>query len=275
LILDADAPYSTATLDGIPWIEPEALYAARFHQQTRNPAHLRELFISFMKGALEKWEDLTEDFSILQSESPLSATELERAFMRPTNDANEGALGSFRVWVRAAPRMTLLTYNSVKMYGQNGTRGFIRKLSTEEHQFLRSQAREVLSKGLEKARRLQIAEHEVMTAAAKKQKIQDRRRKIAEKLEALQKVDPILSIEDLRARKITVKQLQEQLEWFRVVAEDKSIPMKKDLKKKAQCLRAVEDCIIRYLTGITKVATDVSDEILLDSDGESEEEDEL
>ena len=41
-----------------------------------------------------------------------TAEEKEKAWMPPTNDANEGALGTFRTHIRCKLNTTMLTYNA-------------------------------------------------------------------------------------------------------------------------------------------------------------------
>jgi hypothetical protein len=53
------------------------------------------------------WEWFTEEYKPDGKIAHLSSNECQRAFMKTTNDDNEGALGAYRVGARRAPSMTL------------------------------------------------------------------------------------------------------------------------------------------------------------------------
>ncbi len=72
-----------------------------------------------------------------------TATQRRSAFMKTTNDDNEGALGTVRTSLRHAPCMSLSHFNSRLMYKKNNTSSYITKsLGPEEQKRLRKKARE-------------------------------------------------------------------------------------------------------------------------------------
>ncbi|KAJ7450654.1 hypothetical protein B0H11DRAFT_2330808, partial [Mycena galericulata] len=79
IIFGPDASYETATLDGREWSDPAAMQAV---------------------------------FKLIPDLPHCSATERQLAWMPSTNDANEGALGAYRVAVRGKPSLTLHQYNA-------------------------------------------------------------------------------------------------------------------------------------------------------------------
>jgi len=74
--------------------------------------HLADVFVAFLKGASATWDRFTSEFvpgGIIDE-----ATDLEKdlAWMPATNDLNEGALGSYRVFMCYKPRTTLHKFNA-------------------------------------------------------------------------------------------------------------------------------------------------------------------
>ena len=85
------------------------------------------------------------------------------------NDANEGALGSYRVGARQTPNITLDQYNARVMYRRIGTETYIAQtLSPEDRKHLRAFTLELdkLSRGGK--HRMEIAETERAEAAKRR-----------------------------------------------------------------------------------------------------------
>ena len=57
--------------------------------------HLKELISAFFEGALTTWHRFTAEFTPGRLIDMSSIDEKDKAWMPSTNDANEGALGSF------------------------------------------------------------------------------------------------------------------------------------------------------------------------------------
>ena len=86
--------------------------------------------------------------------------EKDLAWMPPTNDVNEGALGAFRVLVRRQPQLTLLQYNAQAMFHINHTQEFVeKKFEREAYKFIHKMAREEDSKGHEREWNKLLVEH--------------------------------------------------------------------------------------------------------------------
>ena len=96
LLLHPGASYSSGAMDGKQWEHPEAMYAV--WQLAAEPGFpdLAELLPTFFQGALDTWERFTKEFHEDGPIAKASAQNRWLAYMRPTNDANEGALGGFR-----------------------------------------------------------------------------------------------------------------------------------------------------------------------------------
>ncbi|KZP30003.1 hypothetical protein FIBSPDRAFT_884650 [Athelia psychrophila] len=107
-------------------------------------------------------ECFTRELSADSVIASASASEKKRAFMRRTNDDNEGTLGEMRVDSQHAPSMTLQQHNARKMYWKNGVAAFICScLSAEDMKYLRRRTREIDSSGIAKK------EHNANTTAHK------------------------------------------------------------------------------------------------------------
>ena len=93
----------------------------------------------------------------------------DKAFMMPTNDHNEGELGSFCVAQRFSPQLTLLQHNGQKMYSVNDTASFFRTLNPDTHSWICKMAREKDAEGEERKRRMAQADYDREKAAKKQQ----------------------------------------------------------------------------------------------------------
>ncbi|KAG1860155.1 hypothetical protein DFJ58DRAFT_779665 [Suillus subalutaceus] len=81
--------------------------------------------------------------------------------METTNDANEGALGTLRITLRRAPRMSLSQFNARLQYKKNQTGTYIKTfLGRRQRKYLRGKARELDSNGGERKRRRAQVEYD-------------------------------------------------------------------------------------------------------------------
>lgn len=249
LVLKLDASPESMTFDGKPWERPEALDGAR-NLMPMLP-HLRGALVAFFTGALATWRRFAAEYAPDGAIAQLSDEERRRAWRPATNDANEGELGSGRVTLRLAPHMTLQSYNDRTMYRNNETLEFERQLTSVDHKYSRTVARARDAAGLEKKRRLDLAEGEREDAAKKKahrDAVQAQKDKRRDRLKA---VLPILFLRELKMRNTLRAQIDEQLDWHREWVdsgpkEEKLIPMKKDLPSKEAMLKALRAAVKRY-----------------------------
>jgi len=65
--------------------------------------YLQPLLVAFCKGAAETWKRFTSEFAPGGLIDEATVEEKDLAWMPPTNDVNEGALGSFWVLMRRQP----------------------------------------------------------------------------------------------------------------------------------------------------------------------------
>lgn len=253
----------TATLDGEDWEQPEAIAAVSKLIPTL--PHLTGALVAFFRGALATWERFTTEFAIDSTIANASQSDCERAWMKPTNDDNEGALGERRQRWRRAPNMTQEQHNARAMYRKNHTAAFIKRClaSPESQAFLKKRARWNEGRGLEKRRReAQAAAY--LTAVRKGRQTDARRKKRQEKKkEKLATVVPCTldDVEGLEKEpgKWSVKMLDLQLEWYREQDKDKQMPLRKNTKVKQLKIDALIGAIRRRFCGIPETGGDLDD----------------
>lgn len=82
-------------MDGEPWKSPEVV--AKIQRMAPEFPHLKPLLVAFFTGASQTWKRFTSEFAPGGLIDEATAEEKDLAWMPPTNDVNEGALGSFHV----------------------------------------------------------------------------------------------------------------------------------------------------------------------------------
>jgi hypothetical protein len=241
LLLNGDASFESGSLDGLNWETPEAIEVV--HRRAVDLPHLQPLLVAFLKGALATWERFTSEFEIGGQIDLATPEQRKLAWMPPTNDANEGALGSYRLFTRRKPNFTLHHYNALKRYQQNGTEAFLAKHgSLEMNKFLHKEAHRLDSSQLERKRRADLQAQADAEVAKKREKKRERAERAAKEAE---RIEGVLRVEDIeRIRKMTVAELKDQLKIYRALAVD--IPLVSHLKKKADLLEALLKAVDDY-----------------------------
>ncbi|KDQ13332.1 hypothetical protein BOTBODRAFT_175645 [Botryobasidium botryosum FD-172 SS1] len=222
LLLSPSASYETGSLDGKPWECPEAIYAVQ-HLTPKLP-HLEE------GGKI----------------ATTSTSKKHRTFMKPTNDANEGALGAYRIDVRNKPRLSVEQHSACKMYQRNDTSSFMKMCFTPaHHKLIMRQARD------QEAAHLPAQSHEKQVAAwecVEEQKYAGdaKQKQCAENKAA--KEGPMVRVIDLPGLLVKppiVSILMGHLNWYQVQG-DTSIPKNVRLNRKGLVLDALVAAVERY-----------------------------
>ncbi|KAI0054449.1 hypothetical protein BV25DRAFT_1888666 [Artomyces pyxidatus] len=242
LLLAANATSETGSMDGLDWFRPEAFEAVQ--KLAPDLPHLEGALVAFLRGALATWERFTSEFAPGGLIDQATASERERAWMPATNDANEGALGSFRLHARMKPSSTVHAYNAQATYSHNNTEDFMAALFIEpaDHRHLMREARAMDSSGLAaKARALQVA-HDQAVVDEKRAKDVMRKHKVNEKEARLQAIVLITDVASLE--KLTSAQLEDQMDKWRK-GGDTLIGLKKDSLRKAEKLSKLHEAISR------------------------------
>lgn len=276
IILGSEASCEEGSLDGREWERPDAMAAIR--KRLPELTHIRPLLVKFFEGALTTWIRFSAEFAPAGLIDQSSATEREMAWMPSTNDANEGALGAYRVLLRNKPRLTLHLYNAIAMFSRNNTQAFMDAVFTkEEHRFVMQEARRVDSSKLEATRKKLQIEWDSQFAAANREKEAARGRKEAETSLRLSKVVLVTSMDQVEGW--TNPRLDEQLDVLRKVKgmNEKneltvnvySVPLKSKISRKDQKLIALKNALERHQSCVS-LPEMVSDSIRTSADASLE-----
>lgn len=249
LILYPDLSSTDGALDRRPCDRPEVFAAVQKLVPTL--PWLRDALVEGFSGGLETWERFTTEFA--SGTHPLSAVARQKAWMKPTNDDNEGALGVRRVRKRACPSMSEHQHNARDMGKVNNTLDYMKnKLTAADLAFTLSEGRRLDASKLEHARHEEIVQADEEQVAGKRQKDAEKANALTEKLRELLKLEPFLDPDDPRLNdKLTVKQIDAHLDWHREFydtgpKDEKKIPMKSALKLKDEKLKALVDAATRF-----------------------------
>ena len=165
-LLGPAVTHETGALDGQPWHSPRVV--AAIYQIAPELPHLRGIMIAFFQGAYDTWKHFISEFSPGGLIDEATADECELAWMPPTNDVNEGALGSFRVLMQWQPQLTLLQYNAQAMFHHNETEQFMdENFQPEDYKFLCKMAHDADSHKLEAMRKKAQVEYDQAKNAKK------------------------------------------------------------------------------------------------------------
>lgn len=248
LLLDPNASHVSGALDGKAWEHPEAFIAV--HKLIPHLPHVRDGLVEFLIGALETWERFSAEFRPDGAIAQLSENQQSKVFMAATNDANEGALGSFRVEMRQATNMSLGQWNARAMYKKNSTTTYMSSLDPETLKYLRAKYRVVDASGIEKERRDVLAKAAAEAAETRKAHRQVTAAKKTTRLTALRNLVPILDNTALTSA-LRVADIQQQLRWHRqwvdvATRAEKKMRPAKDLGGKEDQLRELREAVCRY-----------------------------
>ncbi|TFK29206.1 hypothetical protein FA15DRAFT_678043 [Coprinopsis marcescibilis] len=188
LLTDGPANCQTACLEGKEWRSPD--FMSKMAQLSPTLPHLRDLFVAFAEGAAVTWKRFTSEFAPGGLIDEASQEEHDLAWMLPTNDMNEGALGAFRLTMRRQPQLSLLGYNSqaMKYFKEPEDFKFLHKLARENY-------------GEDQKCQIEIMEHAQMRAKEKEKHRQKRANTQAEKVQKIEGTAIILGQDELEKLK--------------------------------------------------------------------------
>ncbi|GBE90031.1 hypothetical protein SCP_1800530 [Sparassis crispa] len=132
LLLDSNAPLDEVTLNGKPFMD-KMLLAAVCMLAPDLPG-LTCMISAMFSGAAKGWVQFTTEFTVGGPFDSLTSAERALVFIPSTNNANEGALGSWRVHARSRPSSTASTFSSQARSEHNNTEEFIVKCCNEDDQ---------------------------------------------------------------------------------------------------------------------------------------------
>jgi hypothetical protein len=139
LLISPESTHESGAMDGKPWHTPEAVGAVL--KLAPSLPHLRPVLVTFFKGALATWERFTSEFEEGGLIDTATAEEKQKAWMPPTNDVNEGALGAFCSHLRKKPNTSMLQYNALAKFKFNHTAAFAQQeFSSDDYAFVHKTA---------------------------------------------------------------------------------------------------------------------------------------
>ncbi|KAG2122911.1 hypothetical protein DEU56DRAFT_760188 [Suillus clintonianus] len=167
-----------------------------------------------LDGALDTWVRFCGEFTAGGVIDKSSAAQREMAYMKTTNDDNEGALGTVRTSLRRAPHMSLSHLNSRFMYKKNMTGTYIQNfLRPGAQKRLLKKACAVDTRGDERKRRVAQANYDKERVRKNKQ-LDVRRKERRDAAEAkLTAVVPRLTLAEVE--KLRVDKINLQIQWHR------------------------------------------------------------
>jgi hypothetical protein len=242
VLLPPDGSYVHGAMDGKPWTNQEAVY--EIYKMSSSLPHLQFVLVAFFKGALATWKRFTSEFEEGGLIDLATAKEREQAWMPPTNDVNEGALGALRSYLRKNPNSTMHQYNALAMFKFNDTAKFVhQEFMPEDHAYVRQEARMKDSSHLERERQAAVIAYKDKQVVQRKEKTA---LKVQQKNQEQTRLAEIERLEDAELVTIdmTVTQLKDQLEIYRGLVTD--IPLKSHMKTKADMIPALKEAIMKY-----------------------------
>ncbi|RXW14912.1 hypothetical protein EST38_g10937 [Candolleomyces aberdarensis] len=203
LVGDPTVSHLTSVLYGNTWSNPT--FIEIIHSMGPSLPNITNLLGAFFAGACATWKRFTSEFAPGGLIDEASQEEKELAWIMPTNDINEGALGSFRVMMRRQPQLSLTGYNAQAMYFHNDTQAFVKKhfVTPEDLKFVHTVARE--NSGEDWRCRKEIIEHGKKCAAEKVARREKRQKQAEDKrsrLDQLQLVFDKNKVPDLKGDRL-------------------------------------------------------------------------
>ena len=239
ILLSSEASYELGSMDGKLWQNPDAVDAV--HKLAPNLPYLQPVLVSFFEGALVSWQRFTVEFEEGGLVLGLSPSERDEAWRPPTNDLNEGALGSLRSQLRQKPNMTILQFNALKKFKFNQTSSFVkRKFLPEDYVFVHKIACNLGTSDLERACKAELIAFRDRQVVERREKQKQKAAKQAEKEALLASLDRVIDVEDITST-MKVKDLDNQLEIYRRLVG--CVPPKSKLKNKDMKIEALRNAI--------------------------------
>ncbi|KAJ7213194.1 hypothetical protein GGX14DRAFT_519404 [Mycena pura] len=242
IIFGSNPSFESATLDGLEWNDTHAM-AAVFKMIPSLP-HVKEVTLAFFRGSLATWTRFSAEFAPGGIIDTCSAEEKELAWMPSTNDANEGALGAYRVAIRGKPSLTLHQYNSLAMYRRNDTQSFMDAvLTAEDHAYIMREARHIDASGSEAQRRREIVDFRTRTAEMQKTKAVAKSQKAAKVLQD-NLTRSLIKLSNMET--LTIPQIHDQLNAYRARGVQNMLANSK-YPRKAEKLAALKAAFNAYV----------------------------
>ncbi|KAL1710780.1 hypothetical protein EV121DRAFT_285207 [Schizophyllum commune] len=257
LLLGSSMHYETASLDGKPWDQPEAVYAAQRWIQRCTDSEREDMGAQLRAACTEAvvtWRRFSAEFTEIEKSSKANT---DRTPMANTNDANEAGFGGFRRAARHKPNLSLPQHNARTMYKHNGTSSYMRSMDPAQRAKLREITRAQDESGENRQNQRAQAEHlkKVSGEQSSKRRVRaDKRKAAADRIDAIR---PLLDVKAFDSQApvppratgyLSVQVLDDQLDWHARKWPKGPVPAKKKERgDRAHKLELVREAIIYHL----------------------------
>lgn len=254
--------HEAGSLDGDEWDEWGTKVVNAVKELAPSLPDLKSAILAFVSGARDTFvERFSDEFKEGGDIDKLTEAERQTLFFSPTNDGNEGALGSLRLGKRRRPGETLHKFNASFTARQNHAEEFMSEKLKEnvDHIYLRQVARtrdeSHFQRRMKEAQiesdKAKVAEN--MLKEAKKQGKRDEREAM------LVETGKKLVLTDAEIDGLDNKELNRQLDFHReeerklpravIVAETSTekVPLKSHMKAKPDRVLQLKKAVARYL----------------------------
>ncbi|VDB85300.1 unnamed protein product [Peniophora sp. CBMAI 1063] len=186
----------------------------------------RHLLVQGLLKARSCWDRFTEKFAGGLQLDAMTSSERLLCYIPAENDDNESLLGQIRKFIRLNPNASARTFSDGVTYAQNDTEAFARRyLSTDTiQQYIMQLARKQDARGDAKKFRRALLEHEAKKAQATRDKQLHRATVARKKRDHIDTIIPLLDKDAVAADGMTKAKLVDQLNWHKVIREDKDVP---------------------------------------------------
>ncbi|KAG1736450.1 uncharacterized protein EDB91DRAFT_1292136 [Suillus paluster] len=218
--------YLFDVFDKKPWDDPLAIQAVVDMNNAGTLPHLMEVFVTFLGGALETWEQFTEEFAAGGLIASSSAKEHGLAAMPTTNDANEGMLGMWWRHSHDKPSLMVGHFSNQAAFACNKTQDFMNAL-------------------IEKHRRDTVIQYKKMVAEENHKKEEQCHAKNASVAKYFSALDIV--VDNALLNTMLDQPIKDQLKLHHQLGEEKTIPKKSHLSSKHVRLQVLLLVVERYI----------------------------
>lgn len=180
----------------------------------------------------------------------LTPEQRQSLFIPATNDANEGALGSWRVHLRYNPNSTAATFSAKARIERNDTENFILTQMVEEdhHHVMHIVRKKDKDRSVARFRRNLMETKRKRALVQRKKREENARKRAEQQLRLLQ--TPVITDKD-KLLQLNAKELKAQLDVYRKILKDPVLTSKDfrvgNVKTKAKLQEAVLAAAGRHL----------------------------
>ncbi|KAI5890702.1 uncharacterized protein SCHCODRAFT_02679610 [Schizophyllum commune H4-8] len=228
VLFDDNAPLSARTHDGRPVRNQRFISKCREAMLSTGP-EIYDAIAAMFRGAAKGWRRFTSEFAPGGPIDQLTPFQRSVLFIPATNDHNEGALGSLRLFLRRNPCSTTVAFNAIARIRHNNTEKFITKVNNPGlESWVMREGRTVSPKQQMASFQERIAADYCERAADHEYKASEKKRKEAERMARLKAVGLVTDVAAVEA--MTLVGLREQLEIHKDIIKDSTLNDKQQFK---------------------------------------------